>query len=84
MNLGIVSMFVVQFPIAFLLSRKIGVDGIWWAYAITSLVMAIITLCIFARGKWKEKNITGNTLQSVEEKQIEEKIIEETIIAEGK
>lgn len=61
MNLGIISMFVIQFPTAYLLSRtNLGVDGIWWAYAVTSVTMAVTTFVIFLRGKWKEKKLIEN------------------------
>lgn len=77
MNLGLVSMFVIQFPVAFLLSRtELGVNGVWWAYAITSLLMAIIVFVIYKRGKWKEKKLIQ------EDEILEEKVFEETMIAE--
>ena len=62
MNLGLISVFVIQFPLAFLLSRTtLEVNGIWWAYAITNVAMTFICLGIFARGKWKHKNLTNDT-----------------------
>lgn len=58
MNLSLISMFVIQFPAAYLLSRTtLGVNGIWWAYVISTILMAIITLIVFVNGKWKEKKI---------------------------
>ncbi|MBB1564644.1 MATE family efflux transporter [Candidatus Gracilibacteria bacterium] len=79
MNLGIISQFLIQFPAAYLLANnfKMGVDGIWWSYAITNISMMLICIAIFIRGKWKEKNITDDDIN-------DKNIIEETVIAEGK
>lgn len=70
--LAILSGFVVQFPLAFILSHsmKMGVDGIWWSFLISTIIMVIIETLIYLKGDWKKRKIT-------EEEVLEEKIIEE-------
>ena len=46
MVLSIIAAWVIQFPLAYILSRhtSLGIDGIWWAYPISMVVSAIISL----------------------------------------
>ncbi len=67
MVLAIVSLWVLRFPLAYILSKHthLGADGIWWAVSISIIVSAIITGCWFARGDWKHRRL-------LDEVQIEE------------
>ena len=78
MILSIVSLWVLRFPLAYFLSHhtKLAEVGIWIAFPITNIVGVIIAMLWFAKGTWKEKNIT-------DEFKMSEKISEETIIEEG-
>jgi putative MATE family efflux protein len=55
----LVSMFVVQVPLAFLLSRhtSLGVYGTRWAIAAGTIVMAGIYAGYFRAGRWKAKSV---------------------------
>jgi putative MATE family efflux protein len=59
MVLTLVSQWVLQFPLAYVLSKHttLVVDGIWWALPISNVVTALITLCIYAKGDWKKKRL---------------------------
>jgi putative MATE family efflux protein len=59
--LTLVSQWVLQFPLAYILSHKasLGVDGIWWAFPISNVVIAVITVAVFAKGDWKKKRLTS-------------------------
>jgi putative MATE family efflux protein len=59
MILTIVSQWVVQLPLAYLLAKVLdfGLDGIWVTLPITSVIMSIIYMAVFLRGKWKEKKL---------------------------
>ena len=65
MILGIISMFILEIPLAYWLSKQtsLGVDGIWRAFPITNIAMAVICYVIYQRGKRKEKNLTQNQVQ---------------------
>jgi putative MATE family efflux protein len=59
MMLTVVSQWVLQFPIAYVLSMHtaLGVQGIWWAFPATNVVIALVTLCVYAKGDWKKKRL---------------------------
>ena len=59
MVLTLVSQWVVQFPLAYVLSKHTDLheQGIWWALPIANIVTALITLCIYAKGDWKKKRL---------------------------
>lgn len=59
MVLTLVSQWVLQFPLAYVLSKHtdLGVHGIWWAFPTTNVAIALITLCVYARGDWKKKRL---------------------------
>jgi putative MATE family efflux protein len=59
MMLTLVSQWVLQFPLAYLLSKRTALDvqGIWWSFPITNVVISLITIAIFAKGDWKKKRL---------------------------
>jgi putative MATE family efflux protein len=70
MMLAIISLWVLRFPLAYVLSKHtpLGADGIWWAVAISIVFSALLTGIWFARGDWKSRRL----LEEVEiEKQAE-------------
>ena len=82
MILGIISMFVLEIPLAYWLSKQtsLGVDGIWRAFPITNIAMVVICYVIYQRGKRKEKNLTQDaaqiTIQEEQEEGYEEAVAE--------
>ena len=85
MILGIISMFILEIPIAYWLSKQtsLEVDGIWRAFPITNIEMAVICYVIYLRGKRKEKNLTQDTAQiTIQEEQ--EEVYEEAVAELGK
>jgi putative MATE family efflux protein len=79
MMLALVSQWVLQFPIAYLLSKHtaLGAHGLWWAFPISNVIIATITALIYAQGGWKEKRLIR------EEERLTEKVSEEILIEEG-
>lgn len=61
MSLTIISQWVIQLPIAYLLSRhtSLGLQGIWWSFAITNVITALISWLIFRNGYWRKKKLIG-------------------------
>lgn len=78
MALAIVSLWVLNFPLAYILSNHTTLReiGIWIAFPITNIIAATIAIIWFVKGRWKEKRVT-------EEFGLSEKTIEETIVEEG-
>jgi putative MATE family efflux protein len=79
MVLTLVSQWVIQFPLAYVLSKHtaLGIEGIWWAFPITNVVIALITLGVYAKGDWKKKRLTDP------EEALTEKVSEEIIAEES-
>lgn len=63
MALALVSLWVLQFPLAWLLSTRAGLDalGIWVAYPVRNTVVAIVAVAWFARGSWRRRAVGGST-----------------------
>jgi putative MATE family efflux protein len=59
MGLTLVSQWVLQFPLASVLSKHTGLgpQGLWWAFPIANVVTALITIGLYANGDWKKKRL---------------------------
>ena len=78
MVIALVSQWMVQFPLAYVLSKHtvLHAQGLWWSFPVTNVIVAIVALCWFARGSWKTTRLT-------EDEKLVTKITDETIIEEG-
>ena len=72
MVISLVSQWVLQFPLAFVLSQRahMGAHGIWWAFPIANVLTAVVSAIWFARGDWKKRRIIEPS--SLEEEEAEE------------
>jgi Na+-driven multidrug efflux pump len=70
---------VLQFPLAYVLSvhTTLGERGIWIAFPISNVIMALITLGVYAKGDWKKKRLAEP------EAVLAEKVVEETFVDTG-
>ena len=77
-SLAIVSLWILQFPLAYILSKHTSMAevGIWAAFPISNVIAAIITIIWFAKGTWKQNKLT-------EEIKLENQTTKEAIIEEG-
>ena len=59
MIITIVSQWVVLFPLAYILSQntELGLNGVWWAFPISYLVISLTSIAIIAKGDWKKKRV---------------------------
>ena len=78
MALTIVSAWIIQFPLAYILSRytSLGINGIWWSHPIGMMISAAICLVWFLGGDWKRTKL-------LEDLELEHKVMEEARIEEG-
>lgn len=78
MILSIISLWVLQFPLAYILSNYTGLAevGLWIAFPVSNVIAALITVLWFKKGTWQKKQIT-------EDIKLFTSISEETIIEEG-
>lgn len=78
MAIALVSQFVLQFPLAYVLSKHtaLGQAGIWWSFPITSALVALFSAGWFALGGWNGKRLTDSDRLSVA-------VADEAIAGEG-
>ncbi len=78
MVLALVSQWMLQFPLAYVLSKHTGLQaaGLWWSFPVTNVVVAIVAAGWFSQGGWKKTRLTD------EDRQIT-KVTDETIVEEG-
>jgi len=78
MVIAMVSQWMIQFPLAYVLAKhtRLGADGLWWSFPITNIVVALVSVCWFARGSWKTKRLTDDDHQIA-------KIADHAMVEEG-
>lgn len=61
MILALISQWVLQFPIAYILSHYtlMAEKGIWLAFPVSIIITAVITIAIYAKGDWKKNQMIG-------------------------
>ncbi|MCA9386290.1 MATE family efflux transporter, partial [Candidatus Dojkabacteria bacterium] len=78
MVLSLVAMWILRFPLAYILSNhtSLGEIGIWIAHPVSDVVVALVAIVWFAKGTWKNKKLTA-------EMKLTNEVTQETIIEEG-
>ncbi|WP_106476516.1 MATE family efflux transporter [Phytohalomonas tamaricis] len=78
MVLTLVSQWVLQFPLAFVLSRDsvLGLNGLWWAFPVTNVLIAVVTVLWFMKGDWMKRHL-ANESDPLTEQVTDEMLIEE-------
>jgi MATE family, multidrug efflux pump len=78
MVLAIISLWVLQFPLAYVLSKHTGLGrhGIWWSFAVSNVLAASVTFAWFLRGDWKKRRL-------LEEVELQRRIREEMRVEEA-
>ena len=76
MIMTLVFQWVLQFPIAYVLSKhtSLGFYGICWSFAITNVIAAWISMVWYVRGDWKKTNLLD---------ELEMKVRNELVTEEG-
>ena len=61
MVLALVSQWVLQFPLAYVLSRPqvLGTAGLWWSFPVTNILTALAAVGWYLRGDWTTMRLTG-------------------------
>ncbi len=78
MVIALVSQFMLQFPLAYILSKhtSLQAQGLWWSFPVTNVIVALVSVGWFAQGGWKTTVLTEEIRQVA-------KVAEETIAEEG-
>ncbi len=77
MIISLVSQWVVQFPLAFILSMRTGLHahGLWWAFPIANVTTSIIAGIWFSRGDWKTRRLVPRTEEEAEEQAVADEVL---------
>ena len=67
MFITLFSLWVIRIPLAYALSARIGVTGIWWAIPIAWFLGAVLSYLYYLRGNWKNKVVVKPRLEILEE-----------------
>lgn len=78
MMMAIISQWVLQFPLAYILSKHtgFGITGFWWSFPIANVCAALIGMAWFAKGDWKKKNL-------LEEMELKRSVRDDVVTKEG-
>lgn len=78
MIIALVSQWMIQFPLAYVLSKHtiLQAAGIWWSFPVTNIAVALISLGWFAKGSWRTTRLTEDDRQVAA-------VTQETIIEDG-
>lgn len=57
MYITLVNLWIIKVPLAIILSKYYGVNGIWWSFPIAWIVGAISAYLYMLTGRWKKKGI---------------------------
>ena len=57
--ISFISFWIIQIPLAYTLAQTFswGPDGVYWAIAISESVLAVLSIWLFRKGKWKSVEI---------------------------
>ena len=75
---AILSLWLIQFPLAYSLSdwAGLGPEGIWWSFPASAVLTWAVTYVWYKRGSWKTRRLTSR-------QQFKAKVNEEIVAEEG-
>jgi putative MATE family efflux protein len=78
MVIALLGQFVLQFPLAYILSRHttLQTSGLWWSFPVTTIAVAVVSVGWFAQGGWKATVLTEESRQVAA-------VAEETVSEDG-
>ncbi|VAW21700.1 Multi antimicrobial extrusion protein (Na(+)/drug antiporter), MATE family of MDR efflux pumps [hydrothermal vent metagenome] len=65
MVITIISLWIVRIPLSIFLSKKIGVNGIWWALPVSWVIGLLIIFIYYQTGKWHNKGVVKEGLNQL-------------------
>lgn len=63
----LISLYLFRIPVAYFLSGKIGVNGIWWSEPVGWFAGMVILIIYYLSGKWKGKEVVKPSLAPEDE-----------------
>ncbi|GAB7020733.1 MATE family efflux transporter [Halostagnicola bangensis] len=56
--ISILTLGVIRFPLAWIGAERFGSEGVWLAFAVSTVIGGIIAFLWFGRGTWRDGNVT--------------------------
>jgi len=77
MLISLISQWVLQFPIAFILSEhtSLHAHGLWWSFPVANVATSLIAGIWFARGDWKKRRLIAHTEDETEAQDVAENVL---------
>jgi putative MATE family efflux protein len=77
MLISLISQWVLQFPLAVILSEHTALHshGLWWAFPVSNVATALIAGIWFARGDWKKRRLVAHSEEEAEEQDVAENVL---------
>ncbi len=74
MTIGLVSQWLLQLPLAYVLSRhtSLGANGLWWSMPAANVSSAVLAAGWFAKGDWKRRRLIPETKLEIGQERVEE------------
>lgn len=72
--ISMITLWIIRVPVAYLLTPRLGSDGIWWSIPSGWTLGLILTVGYYSTGKWKSKAVVGYKQDSTGDK-LEKKVI---------
>lgn len=57
MFVSLLSLWLIRIPVAYVFSRDIGPDGIWWAIPLAWFIGMAVSIVYYKTGRWKNKAV---------------------------
>lgn len=77
MVISLISQWMLQFPLAYVLSSRtsLAAHGLWWAFPVSNVATALIAAVLFARGDWKRRQLIPATREEQQEREVAEQVV---------
>lgn len=77
MVISLISQWMLQFPLAYVLSSRtsLAAHGLWWAFPVSNVATALIAAVLFAQGGWKRRQIIPATQEEEQEREVAEQVV---------
>lgn len=63
MFITLFSLWLIRIPLAWILSKKMGIDGIWWSIPIAWFSGMILSYIYYLKGNWKTKSVVKHPMR---------------------
>lgn len=77
MVISLISQWMLQFPLAYVLSSRtsLAAHGLWWAFPVSNVATALIAAVLFARGDWKRRQLIPATQEEEQQREVAEQVV---------